>query len=461
MKTITGISGLSMGVHQSPPTQHNKTTDNATSPSSAMGSESFWRDFRALFNGSPQRSGPSVRRDDALARDPETSLPPSSHSTLFTLFTVSGFLASVASAQTWQTVDDFQYLAGAAAENFGLAVAPSGIVYACGWAADGMTRHGLVMATTDGGDTWSAPLDDFVYSGLATMDDGGITADSVGDLYVAGHYYGSPQHQFVRRSTDGGCSWQTVDDVVVGTSSSFPSGARGITADTSGNVYVAGRAYNTWSIRKGTGGTSYATVDTFQPGSSQAWAVFAHPTAGTFAVGYGTLVSKNSSSAAWVVRRSLDGGATWATADTYQASSGYGAEARGIGADAQGNLYVVGFASVPNKGSRINHWQVRKSANGGTSWSTVDDFAPLANQTAVGFAEDGNGNLFVAGWTSAGTGSSWVVRESLGGTSAWTTVDSFSNAMPHAIAAGGAGNVFVGGQGSPASGAVHWVVRKN
>ncbi len=298
--------------------------------------------------------------------------PPKRRSPAFTLLsstlyalTLSLLLNHSASAQTWQTVDDFQYVAGLAAENFGLTVAPSGIVYASGWAGDGTTRHGLVMASADGGNTWSAPLDDFVYPGSATMDDGGITADSVGNLYVAGHYYGNPQHQFVRRSTDGGGSWQTVDDVALGGYSSFPSFGGGITADTSGNVYVIGRAVNTWSIRKGTGATSYATVDTFQPGSSQAWAVFDHPIAGTFAVGYGTMVSKHSTSQAWIVRRSLDGGATWATVDVYQASSGYGAWARGIGADAQGSLYVVGFASVPYKSSRVNHWQVRKSDNHG------------------------------------------------------------------------------------------------
>ena len=372
-----------------------------------------------------------------------------------------------ASAQTWQTVDQYQYAPGVAAENFGLAAAPSGVIYACGWAGDGTTRHGLVMASADGGTTWSAPLDDFVYAGTATMDDGGITIDSAGILYVAGHYYGNPQHQIVRRSTDAGSTWQTVDDVAVGTYSSSPSGSGGITADTSGNVFVVGRANNTWSIRKGIGGTSYATVDAYQPGSSQAWAVFAHPTAGIFAVGQGTitLTSKHSvsSSAGWFVRRSLDDGATWATVDAYQASSGSAAQARGIGTDAQGNLYVVGFADVPNKSLSISHWQVRKSANGGNSWSTVDDFVPLADQLALGFAADATGNLFVTGWTSAGAGVGpyyWLVRESAGGTGPWTTVDTFANAMPHAIAADHLGNIFIGGQDSGSS-TVQWVVRKN
>src|SRR5437879_1249779 len=36
------------------------------------------------------------------------------------------------SAQTWQTVDDFQYIAGQDSSNWGLIVAPNGVLYAAG-----------------------------------------------------------------------------------------------------------------------------------------------------------------------------------------------------------------------------------------------------------------------------------------------------------------------------------------
>src|SRR5215467_13111573 len=136
--------------------------------------------------------------------------------------TIAIILTGSASAQTWQTVDDFQYVAGQRAFNQGLVVAPSGIIYASGWADDGSStnalhaNHGLVMASADGGNTWSAPVDDFFAPGYSTQEDGGITADSAGNLYVAGVYDNdaifSP-HQFVRRSADGGGTWQTVDDL--------------------------------------------------------------------------------------------------------------------------------------------------------------------------------------------------------------------------------------------------------
>ena len=110
---------------------------------------------------------------------------------------------------------------------------------------------------------------------------------------------------------------------------------------------------------------------------------------------------------------------------------------------------------------------VRKSADGGNSWITVDNYQLFTsgNQVAVGFAADSNGNLYVAGWASASTTQGpyyWIVRKNPGGTGTWTTVDNFqyvASAQTHSIAADGLGNVFVGGQGAASDGA-HWLVRR-
>src|ERR1051326_1689790 len=180
--------------------------------------------------------------------------------------------ACVASAQTWQTVDNFQYVAGQSACNQGLTVAPSGVVYACGYASDGASVtpwHGLVMASTDGGSTWSAPLDDAAYLGNAAKDDG-IVADYAGNLYVAGLYYftNGNFHRFVRRSADGGAAWQTVDDLALGIMGGTPLGGGSIAADAAGNIFVVVQSLNTtWTIRKGVGGLNFSTVDSFQSSS--------------------------------------------------------------------------------------------------------------------------------------------------------------------------------------------------
>jgi len=131
------------------------------------------------------------------------------------------------------------------------------------------------------------------------------------------------------------------------------------------------------------------------------------------------------------------------------------AVAMGVGADASGNLFVVGSAY---KSGSYDHWVVRKSPNGGNSWTTVDDYQVAVGDPteARGFVADANGNLFVAGYsrgafTGIGYLNHWIVRKSVGGTGPWTTVDDFqyggSSTRPNAIAADARGNVFVGGDG--------------
>ncbi len=89
-----------------------------------------------------------------------------------------------------------------------------------------------------------------------------------------------------------------------------------------------------------------------------------------------------------------------------------------VGTDALGNLYVAGRASDTSGNLSSYHWIVRKSTNGGNSWTTVDDYQLPANYSgeAHAFATDANGNLFVAGYAITSTNAYWIVRESVGGT---------------------------------------------
>jgi hypothetical protein len=166
---------------------------------------------------------------------------------------------------------------------------------------------------------------------------------------------------------------------------------------------------------------------------------------------------KKVASQAWIVRRSANGGATWQTVDTFQLASGTASHALGVGGDALGNLYVVGSGTVVSKGKSSSHWIVRRSANGGGAWSTVDDYQLAASNSAAArcFAADANGNLLVAGQATSSLGAHWIVRQNPGGSGAWTTMDDYQNASPTAIAANTSGNVFVGGVSSTG-----WLIRK-
>src|ERR1043166_121231 len=383
----------------------------------------------------------------------------------------AALITHVTLAQTWQTVDDFQYTAGKNAFATGLAKDPAGNIYAAGDAQDaGGAWHAVAMKSGPGGTTW-APIDDYSY--LNSGYDAGIVCDAVGNLYGAGYNGPFPDgktHWFVRRSVDGGLSWSTVDDFAFGRYTN----PRALTTDSAGNVYVVGQgtvvvsgnpSTNYWVVRKGTpggdGSISWSTVDTFLvPNAYQHYAnasgCFAHPTAGLFVVGSAEGGGRKGDVAQWVVRRSLDGGTTWATVDAYQLDSTAGAAAYGAGADASGNIYAVGHAVQTIKGATSDHWIVRKSTNGGTSWATVDNFIGSSSQAiARGFAADSSGNLFVIGNVGH-----WLVRKNPGGVGTWVTVDDFQNATGQALLSDSSGDVFGAGYGSDAAGVEHWIVRK-
>jgi len=362
---------------------------------------------------------------------------------------------------------NFSGPAGIGAYNWGLAAAPSGTVYALGnyWPNDANSRQ-LVLSSSDSGHSWLV-LDDYApperyvdfWFGLG----GGIALDSASVLYVTGRSYddlylepGEPEHWYVRRSSDGGATWVTVDDFVM--KSSATTDEMGIAVDAAGDVYVSGCDFyssgSDWIIRKGVGGTSFSTVD-FLP-NSYPKDIFVHPTAGIFVVGSTQVTIKNQTSSAWLVRRSTDGGATWSNVDTFQLSSGKYSGAWGFSANASG-IYVVGAGGAVNKGLSSDHWIVRKSTNGGSSWTTVDNYQLAADNysSARCVAADAYGNLFVAGRGEQGGNDGtfshryWVVRKSAGGTGPWTTADVFQNGAsgttPNAIAADAFGNVFVAG----------------
>jgi hypothetical protein len=347
-------------------------------------------------------------------------------------------------------VEDFSYASGAQAT--GITLAPNGDIYSSGSGNDTTsTSHGLVIASADSGNTWVAPLLDESVPGWDVSYSGGVLADAIGNLYVAGWTEDTnlifPVQWLVNRSSDGGSTWTTVDDFVPPNSASTQPNAMAV--DSAGNLFVAGTgADNNWVTRRGVGGTNFTTVDGMSLNSS-AHGVFIHPTSGIFVVGYGSIPSGRRTTIAWIVRRSADGGNSWQTVDTFQYASGATSYAEGGGIDSQGNVYVVGYGD-PKRGA--SHWLVRKSSNGGSTWTTVDD---VAGGSAHAFGKDSNGNLFVAGIAN----STWTLRKNPGGTGIWSTVDTFqyagANASAVAIAANVTGNLFVAGSGSG-----HWLIKR-
>ena len=127
-------------------------------------------------------------------------------------------------AQTWETVDDFQYVP---ADSYAWAMAGAvdalGRVYVCGQASDNTGPgqrygHGLVRQSADQGATWTI-LEDYIHNGTNVFTFlQAIGFDASQNLYAAGHaQYAVGTNQssafFVRKSADYGATWQTVLDV--------------------------------------------------------------------------------------------------------------------------------------------------------------------------------------------------------------------------------------------------------
>ncbi len=84
---------------------------------------------------------------------------------LLRLLCATPLLAAVhLSAQTWQTVDDFQHAVGKPASALALGADASGNIYAAGNGTDAAgVGHALVMKSTDAGNSW-ATIQDFNYT---------------------------------------------------------------------------------------------------------------------------------------------------------------------------------------------------------------------------------------------------------------------------------------------------------
>jgi hypothetical protein len=314
---------------------------------------------------------------------------------------------SIDNGLTWQTVDDFLYQADADTKQDSAPVLgkdPRGNLYAAGFGFDNTGKvHWIVRKSTDDGTTWNT-VDDFKYSiGSATMANG-FTSDSNGNLYVSGYGYSKTGYTWlVRKSSDAGSTWNLVDQFQLTKGSA--SETTNIASDTNGNVFATGIGNTRWIVRKtADAGITWNIVDNFQNQANYSLprAVTADKNNHLYSAGTGT-VSEGGS--AWIVRKSTDGGQSWATVDTFQLASGKRSEAKALTSDANGNLYATGSGEDANG----TNWVTRQSTDGGATWTTIETFQFRKGKMAMGKTvwTDANGNIFTAGMA----GSRWMVRE--------------------------------------------------
>jgi len=380
------------------------------------------------------------------------------------LLALAAVAPSALTAQTWETVDDFQYTAGHHSFAFGAGADGLGNLYVVGRGLDSANvNHALVMRSGDQGATWQT-IEDYNYlPGTNTaFAANGFGVDRAQNLYALGsvNLGTSGTHWLVRKSADAGATWQTVDDFEY--ANGWQSGAQaGFAQDSVGNIYVAGYAENpssgncVWIVRESSNaGATWSTVDVYQyDGYSTPAVAIASSPAGVFVAGYGGYH--------WIVRKTTNAGQTWSIVDNYDpnaSSSGLG----GLTVDNEGDLYTSGNVSVTTvtkkSSTTQNYTVVRKGINGGTAWSNV----LLSTNTlrVYGMGSDAADNVYVVGFAP-----NWVVWKGTDSGTSWSVADSFlydglTSSRAYGCASDTLGNVYVCGYGTDTTGVDHWLVRK-
>lgn len=370
------------------------------------------------------------------------------------------------------TIMDYNAASGVSASGSGVYVAPGGAIYSVGIGATtivypGNANHWYVRKTTDGGSSWSNIDDTYLAKG-ATASVKGIIESSGKLLSVGSANETTGTRWLARSSSDNGETWVNTDDYSYAANKASTANAVG--KDTAGNLYTVGSVTDAssikhWFIRKSSNnGSSWSTVSDFNYAASKSSEAFAIANDGAtlYVAGSGIDSSNNTH---WLVRKSTDAGATWSTVSDYYLANTKTSIAMGI-AVVGSSIYVVG-SGVDS--SNYTHWIVRKSTDSGATWATVDDFNYTATKESIArsVVADSNGNIFVAGYSIvSGTSTKWTVRKSSDAGATWTTVDAFSegasaSAVAYAITADSGGNIYTTGYVTDADSKIRFSVRKS
>ncbi len=317
------------------------------------------------------------------------------------------------------TVDDFVYTTGARNVPSAILVRSNSVFVSGGANDSSEVGKWLVRRSTNGGSSWSIAD---VQSGDSTVSHAyAMSLDGAGALLVAG-YANKPTpsdyHWYTRRSTDLGVTWAQIDvytPIVAGTA------PRGMALDKAGSVFAAGynwngRQYRWQTRRQTTPGGPWTLVDDWTAITDD----FAYSANATFGAQPDAVATgKNPGTALvigtayqpdgkphWVVRRTMDAGATWIVVDDLADCMG-----RGISFDKKDEkgFYAVGRC----RGSAgAYRWITRRSDGFGSNWVTEDDWALAAGYSSYGNAIDfgKHGGLYAVGMASDGATTHWIVR---------------------------------------------------
>ena len=322
---------------------------------------------------------------------------------------------------------------------------------------DSTSQKWVVRKSTDGGTTWNT-VDSYIPTSSSAQAQA-IVVDHNDAIYVGGLINTSGSLSgIVRRSTDHGSNWTVVHNFTVTSLMSGTNfGVNGLAVDSSNHLYSAtAGAGGKWTVFKSPDGVTWGAVDFYQFSTgfqSSATAITIDSSGAIYVAGYGV---DSSNQWNWIVRKSTDGGANWGTIDSYQFAPTYYAYPKAIALDTSGNVFVAGFEGVFASGTIYppSRGIVRRGTGGGSGiWSTVDpgSATPVNGAMINGIATDLVGNVYTAGFD----GSAWIIKMSSDTGLTWKIIDSTGSGWgPSSIMASPSGNLLISGQSGN-----NWVTR--
>jgi len=401
-------------------------------------------------------------------------------------------LPAASRAQEWQTIYN-SAIQGRSEINGDAGVDAAGGLHVVGRAiAPDGTSQAIVKRSADGGTTWN-DIDAYAEPGLSYTHHRAFAVDSgTGALLAGGNLnnllpngaYEFDTLWFIRQWTPETGVWQTIDDSLDLLNEDLgQASCADILVTPGGDVYATGGGQLGtglgWLVRRRAAGSpGFAAVDVDRSGrtAGAGWDLAYHPQHGIFAVG--------EVNGIWTVRGSLSGDlGSWATKDSFTVRRQWGGgQARSVLVAGNGDVFVAG--SAYSQKTYKNHWVVRRSTDGGGTWTIVDDVAPGGTQAAAhGIAEDGRGGFLACGYVmqkqpDGSFKQHWIVRRGNLVTKTirqkgqtlttlvweWATIDDYQiapgqNAWANVVTVDAQGNVFTSGSGRDGQGIERMVVR--
>ncbi len=285
----------------------------------------------------------------------------------------------------------------------------------------------IVKKTSDKGSNWSV-VDIYTLEPSHNSEARKAVIDSLGNIFVGGYGFDSSSilHWIVRKSSDGGVVWTTVDDYTL---------SAGYSAEVfdlhfaNGAIYAVGTATDSTNVahsiirKSSNAGLSWTTAFDFNLDltmDSGANSMTHCPDGKLYAIGYGI---DSAWAVHWIVNRSSDSGASWQVVDDF--TNAIGVDSLGLSAvcSSTGAVYTIGEGW--DASWNYKSWITRKSNDSGSTWTTIDSFNRFPNEDSSGTSIqlDGNGNLFASG---VGNQSKWrigIIRKSTDNGSTWTIED--------------------------------------